>query len=144
MVLLEMIIHNCNPFESWVREGQITRNNIWSHEMFEKGAKRAKISLNWGNITSHYPISCFLHFNVSFIHLYVETTETYVGFHITYSPMDLIVYWPFEYIGFIDEQSENYFQNFWCILNEYNLVQLANNKILTPRKWRKREDNLMT
>ena len=102
MVLLDTIIHNCNPFESWVKEGQITRNNIWSHEMFEKGAKRAKISLNWGNITSHYPISCFLHFNVSFIHLYVETTETYVGFHITYNPMDLIVYWPFEYIGFID------------------------------------------
>ena len=102
MVLLDTIIHNCNPFESWVKEGQITRNNIWSHEMFEKGAKRAKISLNWGNITSHYPISCFLHFNVSFIHLYVETTETYVGFHITYDPMDLIVYWPFEYIGFID------------------------------------------
>ena len=102
MVLLDTIIHNCNPFESWVKEGQITRNNIWSHEMFEKGAKRAKISLNWGNITSHYPISCFLHFNVSFIHLYVETTETYVGFHITYDPMDLIDYWPFEYIGFID------------------------------------------
>ena len=102
MVLLDTIIHNCNPFESWVKEGQITRNNIWSHEMFEKGAKRAKISLNWGNITSHYPISCFLHFNVSFIHLYVETTETYVGFHITYNPMDLTVYWQFNYIGFID------------------------------------------
>ena len=117
MVLLDTIIHNCNPFESWVKEGQITRNNIWSHEMFEKGAKRAKISLNWGNITSHYPISCFLHFNVSFIHLYVETTETYVGFHITYNPMDLIVYWPFEYIGFIDVLS--------CIL--WNSLKITSN-----------------
>ena len=120
MVLLDTIIHNCNPFESWVKEGQITRNNIWSHEMFEKGAKRAKISLNWGNITSHYPISCFLHFNVSFIHLYVETTETYVGFHITYNPMDLIVYWPFEYIGFIDVPILHflaaYFETVWKLL----------------------------
>ena len=36
-------------------------------------------------------LSNFLHFNVSFIHLYVETTEKYVGFHITCNPMDLIV-----------------------------------------------------